>query len=260
MKRVVTKRRPSAIYADAAADIAQRFGITIKTLRHYEKAGLLRPVRDRQGWRSYGQVECERLHLILLLRRFGFSIARIATILLDGAPDIGAVLSLQEQALRDQRTRIDEALILIKRAKARLDAGHPVDPAALAELARTAPSGWQWSAELDRLAAHFFSAEQRRDLAETASTLAEQWTDVIVEVGRLAGTSPDSPDARMLGGKAAALITKMTGGDAHLRAALVAFWRAGFADPALAPTLPLDEAGWRFLGAAMAAHLSEPSP
>lgn len=65
-------------FPEGAAAIARRFGVTVKTLRVYEEAGLIRPVRNGHGWRTYGQAECERLHLVLLLRRFGLTIARIA--------------------------------------------------------------------------------------------------------------------------------------------------------------------------------------
>ena len=256
-RRIVIKRRPSAAYADGAADIAQRFGITIKALRHYEKAGLIRPVRDRQGWRSYGQVECERLHLILLLRRFGLSIARIGEILADGAPDLAMVLNVQERALGDQRGRIDEALALIARAKARIAAGEALDPPALAELARMEPLCWRWPVELDEAAARFFSPEHQVQLSRTAPAQTADWSAVLEELDRLDGTPPDSPAARAVGQRATALIAAMTGGDGALHGALTQFWRAGFGDPALAPALPMTEAQWLWLGAAMAAQAED---
>lgn len=252
----MTKRRPSSTYADGAADIARRFGITIKTLRHYEDAGLIAPVRDRQGWRSYGQAECERLHLILLLRRFGLSLARIGTILTDGAPDISAVIAMQERALLDQKARIDDALALLARARAQAEAGASVDPASLAQLARTEPLRWRWSAELDVFAARFLDPQQRRRLADSAPALGPRWGEILAELERLgAAAAPDSLEGRALGAKAAALITLMTGGDSSFGEALTQFWTKGFSSPFHAAKLPLNEDQWRFLGAAMRAHL-----
>lgn len=255
---IVTRRRPSSTYADGAADIARRFGITIKTLRHYEEAGLITPLRDRQGWRSFGQVECERLHLILLLRRFGLSLARIGEMLSANAPDVVAVLEMQERALLDQKARIDDALVLLARAKAQASSGQSVDPASLAQLARTEPLRWRWSAELDSFAAQFFDPQQCRRLAETAPALSPQWSEVLAALDRIGiGSAPDGPEARALGAKAAELISVMTGGDAMFTDALTNFWKAGLASPSHSDKLPLTEMQWRFLGAAMRAHFRE---
>jgi MerR family transcriptional regulator, thiopeptide resistance regulator len=251
----VTRRRPSPTYADGAADIARRFGITIKTLRHYEEAGLIAPVRDHHGWRSYGQVECERLHLVLLLRRFGLSLGRIGEILHGGTPDIATVIAMQERALREQKARIDEALALLARARAKVEEGRPVDASTLAEMARNRPLGWQWSEELNDLARDVLDARQCRQLAATAPALAGQWAQVVADLERIGTDTPaHSPEARALGARAAGLIARMTGDDDTLRHALADFWQAGFASPDHAPRLPLTREQWRFLGEAMRAH------
>jgi DNA-binding transcriptional MerR regulator len=251
----VTRRRPSSTYADGAADIARRFGITIKTLRHYEEAGLIAPVRDRHGWRSYGQVECERLHLVLLLRRFGLSLNRIGAILRGGTPDIATVIAMQERALREQKARIDEALALLERARAKAEEGRPVDASTLAEMARNGPLGWQWSEELNALATDILDAGQCRQLAATAPALAGQWAQVVTDLERIGIDTPaHSPEARALGARASGLIARMTGDDNALRHALADFWLAGFASPDHAARLPLTREQWHFLGEAMRAH------
>lgn len=244
-------------FPDGAADVARRFGITIKTLRLYENAGLIRPVRDGHGWRTYGQAECELLHVVLLLRRFGLTIFRIGELLESRSPDLTAVLDLQERALRDQRGRIDEALTLIGRARGRLLAGEAIDPAALAELARAEPLRMRWTPALEKLATETFTPDQQRRLARIAPAIETEWNGLYRELDELAGDAPDTPRARALGRKVAALIARMTGGDDAMRGALTRFWQDGFADPALSASLPMDAARWRFLGAAMAAAAGE---
>ncbi|WP_426257507.1 MerR family transcriptional regulator [Sphingomonas sp. DC1600-2] len=247
-------KRPSAQFPDGAADVARRFGITIKTLRLYESAGLLAPVRDAHGWRTYGQAECERLHVILLLRRFGLTIARIGALLDEGAPDVAAVLDLQEQALIDQRNRVEDSLILIAHARRKLCAGGTIDATALAELARAEPLRLRWTPALEALGARVFTPDQQRRLAEVAPSTEREWAELYAELDTLVDGSPDTPQARAVGGRAAALIARMTGQDGGMRAALTQFWQDGFADPALAASLPLDRRRWLFLGEAMAAH------
>jgi DNA-binding transcriptional MerR regulator len=58
------------------AELAKRFGISIKALRLYEQHGLLKPLRTSNGatgaaWRAYGPDQVVRLHQILALKRLG---------------------------------------------------------------------------------------------------------------------------------------------------------------------------------------------
>ncbi len=61
-------------------DLAKEFGITSRTLRHYEDEGLLAPER-RGTQRIYSQRDRARLTLILRGRRVGFTLAEINEIL-----------------------------------------------------------------------------------------------------------------------------------------------------------------------------------
>ncbi|MFZ5794253.1 MAG: hypothetical protein ACOY4B_07275, partial [Pseudomonadota bacterium] len=96
--------------------------------------------------------------------------------------------------------------------------------------------------------------DQQRHLAEVAPSTEREWAELYAELDTLVDGSSDTPQARALGGRAAALIARMTGQDGGMRAALTRFWQDGFSDPALAASLPLDRRRWLFLGEAMAAH------
>ncbi len=241
-------------FPDGAAAVARRFGVTVKTLRVYEDAGLIRPVRDGHGWRTYGQAECERLHLVLLLRRFGLTIARIAEMFAAGQPDLAAVLDLQAEALTEQQARIRETLSLIGRARRHLSAHGSIDRETLASFARAEPARLRWTPALQALAARCFTPDQQRLLAGVAPSIETEWNAVYQELALILDEPPDTPRARLLGARAATLINRMTGGDPAMRTALAHFWQDGFAIPDIARSLPMDEQGWRFLGQAMAAH------
>ena len=60
-------------------DFARLAGITIKTLRHYDQVGLLRPLWvDRYtGYRYYGLEQLPRLQRILALKEMGFSLQQV---------------------------------------------------------------------------------------------------------------------------------------------------------------------------------------
>ena len=60
-------------------ELAQEFGVTLRTLRHYEELGLLSPQRVGVT-RVYHQRDRVRLELILRGKRLGFSLPEIRTI------------------------------------------------------------------------------------------------------------------------------------------------------------------------------------
>jgi DNA-binding transcriptional MerR regulator len=58
-------------------DLTREFGVTARTLRHYEQQGLIAPERRGQA-RVYSARDRARLSLILRGRRVGFTLAEIA--------------------------------------------------------------------------------------------------------------------------------------------------------------------------------------
>ncbi|MGE6256428.1 MerR family transcriptional regulator [Heyndrickxia sporothermodurans] len=91
-------------------EISEMANVTIKTLYHYHKLGLLLPSKiSEAGYRLYGQKELERLQEILFFRELDFPLKEIKTIL-DGQPERLSILSNQKRMLQD-RKQILERLI-----------------------------------------------------------------------------------------------------------------------------------------------------
>lgn len=59
------------------SEIAERAGVSIRTLHYYEELGLLEPGRTASGHRRYGRAAIERLQQIRSLQQLGFSLAQI---------------------------------------------------------------------------------------------------------------------------------------------------------------------------------------
>jgi DNA-binding transcriptional MerR regulator len=81
------------------AELADEFGVTLRTLRHYEELGLLSPER-RGTTRVYHQRDRIRVELILRGKRLGFSLEEIGTIvnMYDQPPgEVGQLHYLIEQ-------------------------------------------------------------------------------------------------------------------------------------------------------------------
>ena len=65
-------------------ELSQLPGIAVRTLHHYGRIGLLRPVRRSEGGRRlYARDDVARLQQIIALRQLGFSLAEVAVMLND---------------------------------------------------------------------------------------------------------------------------------------------------------------------------------
>ncbi|MGP9528763.1 MerR family transcriptional regulator [Glutamicibacter sp. AOP5-A2-18] len=77
--------------------LAERAGISGRTLRHYHQIGLLKPDRvGSNGYRYYGSLAVSRLQRILMLRQTGMSLGDIADVL-----DAPATTEVEVQALTE---------------------------------------------------------------------------------------------------------------------------------------------------------------
>jgi DNA-binding transcriptional MerR regulator len=79
-------------------EVAKLVGVTLKTVRHYEKVGLLEaPERSEAGYRLYSADDLLRLHRIKRLRSLGLSLKQVRDVL--GEPGSGSELRVVLEAL-----------------------------------------------------------------------------------------------------------------------------------------------------------------
>lgn len=100
---------------------SQFTGVTEKTLRYFEKAGLLTPRRNQDnGYREYSETDLYSMQQILLLRKLGFSLEEIKKIL-SSSDNLPESLINQHQLIQKQIMSLrilDDVLIkMIKRAQ-----------------------------------------------------------------------------------------------------------------------------------------------
>jgi DNA-binding transcriptional MerR regulator len=104
-------------------ELATRAGITSRTLRHYDRVGLLTPSRvGANGYRYYDATAVARLQRILLMRRLGMGLPAIAKVLAD---DVDAYdgLRVHIAALEEERDRIDRQIRSVRHTLEALQAG-----------------------------------------------------------------------------------------------------------------------------------------
>jgi len=96
--------------------IAKIAGITLKTLRHYEKVGLLVPSgRTDSGYRQYSEVEVEKLQQILFYRELDFPLLKIKEIMERPGYDKGKALKMQISFLEERAERYQKLSLLAKK-------------------------------------------------------------------------------------------------------------------------------------------------
>ena len=133
--------------ADATAEplrigqVAERLGVTIDTLRSWERNGLIAVPRDpRSGYRRYSAADIGRLRVIRLLRQAGYScmaILRMFLRLQHGLDDVRHALDTPspdedvytaadrwQSALRDQERRAQDVIAQLRAMIARRGPPH----------------------------------------------------------------------------------------------------------------------------------------
>lgn len=134
-------------------DVARRTDLTVRALRFYETHGLLQPLRSAAGRRVYGRRELLELARIALLRRAGFTLAQIASLVNDGAADPHVLVAAQMDMLAAQRTKIDQALALLETVRKKLDGAAAIDANTLCSLIKTGELAMQdkaWKKMIDK--------------------------------------------------------------------------------------------------------------
>ncbi|WP_286966554.1 MULTISPECIES: MerR family transcriptional regulator [Arsenicicoccus] len=105
------------------AQVADDFGVTHRTIRHYEDLGLLAPER-RGTQRVYRRRDRTRLSLILRGKRLGFPLEEIRTIvnMYDEAQGPTSQLRYVLEQIDDRRTDLERRLADLQESMRELDA------------------------------------------------------------------------------------------------------------------------------------------
>jgi MerR family copper efflux transcriptional regulator len=106
--------------------LARRVGVSIDTVRYYEKSGLLAPqAKLASGYRRYGDPQVARLRFIRRAQDLGFSLRDIRELLgLSQLRDVARIKRTAERKLAEVEVRI-AALHRVRRALADLIAQCP---------------------------------------------------------------------------------------------------------------------------------------
>jgi MerR family transcriptional regulator, thiopeptide resistance regulator len=108
-------------------DVARLAHVTVRTLHHYDRIGLLRPSgRTEAGYRLYAEQDLERLQTVLLYKELGFGLGEIRSLLADPGFDRREALRAQRAQLARRSQHLDAMLGLVDTTLAAMDGGIPM--------------------------------------------------------------------------------------------------------------------------------------
>ena len=97
-------------------ELADLAGVTPRTLRWYDREGLLHPARlTPAGYRLYGPEEVDRLQQVLFYRELGLGLSAIRSLLDDPAYDRQAALQSHLRELEARRARLDALILTVQK-------------------------------------------------------------------------------------------------------------------------------------------------
>ena len=89
------------------SELAKLAGISTRTLRYYDKIGLLVPEKSANRYRIYGEKDVDRLQQILFYRELGLPLVDIKTIMASRDFDRMAALQSHLEAMKTRRSQLD---------------------------------------------------------------------------------------------------------------------------------------------------------
>ncbi len=97
-------------------------GVSIRTLHHYDKIGLLKPAfRSESKYRYYGREELFRLQQILFYKELGFPLKEIMEIMSDPAFNLVKALEFHKKELQKKADRTQRLLTTVDKTIAELN-------------------------------------------------------------------------------------------------------------------------------------------
>lgn len=108
--------------------LAKLAGVTVRTLHHYDRIGLLTPARkERNKYREYGEAELLKLQQIMFFRELDFPLEEIKAILSNPNFDILSALTEHRKLISLKRNRMSGLLKTIDKTIKKINKEKPMD-------------------------------------------------------------------------------------------------------------------------------------
>lgn len=185
----------------AVKKLAEMAGVSVRTLHHYDRIGLLQPsVRTEAGYRLYGEKELLRLQQILFYKEMDFELKTIADLLDDPDFDMVAALQRHKQSLLQRKERIATLLETLDKTIDHLENKQKMKPEDLYKgLPKEQAQAWRKEA-MERWPDQVkHSEEQLLKLSpQEFETLGKNFAANWEQLAAITGKDPHSPEVQRL--------------------------------------------------------------
>lgn len=238
------------------ADLA---GVTVRTLHHYDRIGLLKPAaRTASGYRLYSEDDLRRLEQIVVLKFLGLSLQEIRTIVDNDSAGLLTLLRAQRQALEQRRRSIGIAVHAIAEAERTLESGVSVENQIFEIIRRVTEmdKSNEWMMQYYSPAARARIEERGKSWTPELQAQCERdWAELTAEIKASMNEDPASEKVQALAARWKTLVEAFTGGDREITAGLKKLYsdRANWQGD-LDSKIPFDSTVSTFVSRAVAAR------
>ena len=202
-------------------EFAALTGVTVKTLQHYDRLGLLRPPRTAAGYRLYTERDRERLRRITALKFLGLPLRQVKKVLDGDTVPLAEALRTQRETLAAERDRLERAIQAIERAETAVARGE-ADASVLRQLTEAIVGN-----EAEAMKKYFSDAAWAAWQHHYHDWPARPWRELYQDVVAALDEDPRGPVAEALLARSFALWNAETGGNPHLQREIIdGMWKA----------------------------------
>jgi MerR family transcriptional regulator, thiopeptide resistance regulator len=244
-------------------EFAELAGISVRTLQHYDRLGILTAKRTASGYRVYTESDLATVQQIVALKAIGLPLRRVAELLPSRPAVLAEALAQQRAALEEKQRQLVRLIAAVRHAEAELQVPNPDQQLILRRLIEvlTMHNQLDWIRPYFKPESHsHLDARQASLTPDEQAALERQWSELFQETQAKLDLAPSSPEAQSLVAQWESLARALVGGDTELVHGI----KSLYADRANWPTEVrerlqtfLDDRVWRFIFAAIAAR---PSP
>jgi MerR family transcriptional regulator, thiopeptide resistance regulator len=174
-------------------EFAELAGVTVKALHHYDRLGLLTPIRTESGYRRYRARDLSRLEDIAALRLLGIPLREIRTVLSGDVEPLRAILTRQRAVLERKRRVIDRALAALDAAEERLASAAAAAAPTLHDII-----GAIGMPDIDAMRKYFSDDEWAVWKTHFEDWPPLEWRELFRDVGRVHAADPAGAEAQAL--------------------------------------------------------------
>lgn len=207
-----------------AHEFAAKAGVTVRTLHHYDRLGLLKPARSASRYRVYRESDFVRLGQIVTLKFIGFPLKQIRDLLGRGALDLPSALRLQREIMQEKRRHLDKVVRALSFAEKVASSGGAEVAGALRKIIEVIEmtNNMDWVMQYYSPEAKAAIEKRNRENPALAEQGTRDWMALIAEVEQAIrdGVDPASARAQKLAQRWQKLIASFTGGNPEVAAGL----------------------------------------